>query len=87
MEREGNNMNTKLVRKQVEYLGIDSPDSPLQIKVELAGLRHAIKTIEEKIARYEQSLAIVNMELGESNGKLQEKGGDEKADTPSKEGS
>ncbi len=48
----------RLVRRTIEYAGISDPSSPSEIRVEILGLRNAIKQAEELISRHEQALEI-----------------------------
>lgn len=54
-----------LVKKNIEYLGIKEPNTYKQVKVEIAGLKHAIKIAEELIYRLEQALTIVELKQEE----------------------
>jgi hypothetical protein len=56
-----------LEKRNIEYLGIDSPKTKQELLVEILGLRNAIKTAEEKISRIEQAIAIAELQK-ESNG-------------------
>ena len=61
-----------LIKKQIEYLGIESPSTPGQVRVEMAGLRQAIKVAEELVCRLEQALAIAELKQEEyADAKLQ----------------
>jgi len=51
-----------LVKKKMEYLGIEKPDTPAQVRVEIAGLKQLIKSAEEQICRLEQAMALVVLE-------------------------
>ena len=53
---------SKLVKKKIEYLGIDQPLTMEEVDVEICGLKHAIKMAEELIARLEQSVALYSLE-------------------------
>jgi len=48
----------KLSRKTIEYAGIVDPSNPFEIKIEILGLRNAIRQAEELISRHEQALEI-----------------------------
>lgn len=76
-----------IVKKHIAYLGIEKPSSPAQVKMEISGLKHAVKVAEEMIASLEQSLAIVNLRQEEItlNEKTQKEGTDSQADTKTKE--
>ena len=51
-----------VIQKYIEYPGIDgSPTTIAQLKVEMCGLKNAIKIAEELISRYEQVLAIMEL--------------------------
>lgn len=50
-----------LIKKKLEYLGIDNPDTISQINVEIFGLKQVIKVAEEMISRLEQAVAIVEL--------------------------
>lgn len=54
-----------LVKKNIEYLGVKEPNTYKQVKVEIAGLKHAIKIAEELIYRLEQALTIVELKQEE----------------------
>lgn len=53
---------SKLAKKKIEYLGIEQPSTMEEIRVEICGLKHAIKTAEELVARLEQSVALYSLE-------------------------
>ena len=63
-----------MIKKYIEYLGIESPITENEIKVELCGLKFAIKEAERSVAGLEQSLAIVKMkkEMEKSNASKKE---------------
>ena len=48
----------KLCKKHIEYAGITEPSTPAEIRIEIFGLRNAIKQAEELISRHEQALEI-----------------------------
>jgi len=48
----------RLSKQTVEYAGISDPSTPDEIKIEILGLRNAIKQAEERISRYEQALEV-----------------------------
>jgi hypothetical protein len=61
-----------LIKKTISYLGIDSPNTSKQIRVEICGLKQAVKTAEELISRLDQALAIAELQEEEiSNAELQ----------------
>jgi len=69
-----------IVKKSIVYLGIEGPASPAQVNLEISGLKHAIKTAEEIIARLEQSMAIMVLKREEMlDGEIQEKSGEAEA--------
>ena len=69
-----------IVKKNIVYLGIDGPASPAQVRLEISGLKHAIKTAEEMIARLEQSMAIMDLKKEEIlDEEIQKKSGEPKA--------
>ena len=75
-----------LIRKKIEYLGIESPDTKAQIDVEIFGLKHAIKIAEEMISRLEQVMAIVELQKESVNAGLQKESRGEDKKTEKKEG-
>jgi hypothetical protein len=48
--------------KYIEYLGIENPETEVEIQVEITGLKHAISQAEELICRLEQALMIAKLE-------------------------
>jgi hypothetical protein len=57
-----------LTKKYIAYLGITDPSTMPQIKVEITGLKYAIKIAEEQIASLEQAAAIAELqELNEKD--------------------
>jgi hypothetical protein len=48
--------------KHIEYLGIETPETEIEIQVEITGLKHAISQAEELICRLEQALMIAKLE-------------------------
>lgn len=56
----------EIVKKYIVYPGIENPVTPAQVRVEICGLRNAIKIAEELTSRLEQVLAIVDMKQGEA---------------------
>jgi hypothetical protein len=61
----------KLIKKTVEYLGINGPETIEELQVEIAGLEHLISMAGELICRHKQSLALVNLELKGAENELQ----------------
>lgn len=56
---------TGMVKKYIAYLGIENPATVAEVKVEICGLRNAVKMAEELASRLEQSLAIADMKQAE----------------------
>ncbi len=54
----------RLVRKRIEYAGIEHPSTPEELLVEILGLRNAAKQAEELISRFEQALEIARLSAG-----------------------
>ncbi len=54
-----------MVTKYIAYLGIENPVTVAEVKVEICGLRNAVKMAEELASRLEQSLAIADMKRTE----------------------
>jgi len=54
-----------IVRKHIVYPGIAEPKTLAELKVEMFGLKNAIKIAEELISRYEQVLAIMELKQEE----------------------
>jgi hypothetical protein len=50
-----------LTKKYIAYLGITDPSTMPQIKVEITGLKYAIKIAEEQVASLEQAAAIAEL--------------------------
>lgn len=48
----------RLAKKHIIYAGVENPISASEIKVEILGLKNAVKQAEEMISRYEQVFAI-----------------------------
>jgi FlaA1/EpsC-like NDP-sugar epimerase len=48
----------RLCKRNIEYAGVADPSTPAEIRVEILGLRNAIKQAEELISRHEQALEI-----------------------------
>lgn len=48
----------RLSTRTVEYAGIVDPSTPAEIRIEILGLRNAVKQAEERISRYEQALEV-----------------------------
>jgi len=57
-----------LVKKYIAYLGINEPSTLKQVKVEIAGLQHAIEVAKESIANLNQALAIAELQKEELDG-------------------
>lgn len=51
----------RLSKRTVEYAGIVDPSTPDEIRIEILGLRNAIKQAEERISRYEQALEVARL--------------------------
>ncbi len=47
-----------ICRKAIEYAGADNPATPEEIRIEILGLRNAIRQAEELISRHEQAMEI-----------------------------
>ena len=56
---------TGMVKKYIAYLGIENPATMAEVRVEICGLRNAVKMAEELASRLEQSLAIADMKRTE----------------------
>ena len=56
---------SKIVKKHIIYAGIETPKTLQEIKVEILGLKNAIKIAEEQLSRYEQVFAIIELEKEE----------------------
>jgi len=50
---------------QIEYLGFGQPQTPSELKIEVAGLEHLISIAQERIAAFKQSLLIAEMVMEE----------------------
>ncbi len=48
----------RLCKRNIEYAGVANPSTPAEIRVEILGLRNAVKQAEELISRHEQALEI-----------------------------
>ena len=48
----------KIAKQTIEYAGVSNPGSPAEIRIEILGLRNAIKQAEELISRHEQALEL-----------------------------
>lgn len=48
----------RIVKKHIIYAGISDPKNSDELRVEILGLRNAIKQAEELISRYEQVFAV-----------------------------
>lgn len=57
-----------IIKKAISYAGIDTPKTVEEIKVEMLGLKNAIKIAEELISRYEQVFAIMEMTQKQMDG-------------------
>jgi len=75
-----------LVKKKIEYLGINSPNTPAQVRVEVAGLKQAIKVAEELICRLEQAVAIAALNNEENHAERQKTSKTEGTETKKIEG-
>jgi len=75
---------TEIVKKHIVYPGIENPVTPAQVKVEICGLRNAIKIAEELVSRLEQVLTIVELKREEMSNEQSIRA--EKGHTASKEG-
>lgn len=76
----------KLCKRVIEYAGISDPSSSMEIRIEILGLRNAIKQAEELISRHEQALeiaAFVGQTLEDQQNDVTE-GADRKNSEPSK---
>lgn len=49
----------------IDYLGFHSPQSPNELKFEVAGLEHLISIAQERIAAFKQSLLLAEMVIAE----------------------
>lgn len=56
----------EIVKKYIVYAGIENPVTPAQVRVELGGLKNAIRIAEELVSRLEQVLTIVEMKQAEA---------------------
>jgi hypothetical protein len=45
-------------RKTIEYAGLADPSTPAEMRIEILGLRNAIRQAKELISRYEQAMEI-----------------------------
>ena len=54
-----------IVKKHITYPGIEKLETITELKVEICGLKNAIKIAEELISRYEQVLAIMELKQEE----------------------
>lgn len=45
-------------RRTIEYAGVANPITPAEMRIEILGLRNAIRQAEELISRYEQAAEI-----------------------------
>jgi hypothetical protein len=54
-----------LVKKYIAYIGVKETSTLARVRVELAGLKHAIEVAKERIANLEQALAIAELQKEE----------------------
>lgn len=54
--------------KNIQYLGVDGPQTLEEIEVEITGLEHAAKQAEEQIARLRQAVAVYNLQARGNDG-------------------
>jgi hypothetical protein len=74
-----------IIKKNIVYLGIEKPSSPARVRLEISGLKHAIKTAEEMIARLEQAMAIMDLKREDVlDGMAQEKRANAEVDSTTK---
>jgi len=78
---------TDIVKKYIVYPGIENPVTPAQVKVEVCGLKNAIKIAEELVSRLEQVLTIVDMRKAEAIHEQRQEGEAEKGTTEGEKGS
>lgn len=64
--------------KNIQYLGVENPQTLEEIAVEIAGLEHAAKQAEEQIARLRQAVAVFNLQSRKHDGLQKESGTEEK---------
>lgn len=62
----------KIINKGISYPGIKDPRTIQEIKVEIYGLKNAIKIAEELISRYEQVLVMIDLEREASHASQEE---------------
>lgn len=55
-------IKNRVVKKGISYPGIEEPKTITEIRVEIYGLKNVIKIAEEQISRYEQVLALIDLE-------------------------
>jgi hypothetical protein len=48
----------RISRRTLEYVGVADPATPEEIRIEILGLRNAIRQAEELISRHEQAMEI-----------------------------
>lgn len=68
---------SKVVKKEVKYLGVKEPSTYNELKVEVCGLKHAVKQAEEMIARLEQSVALFELKAEEQSREQTKSGAEE----------
>lgn len=54
-------LHERLTAKTIEYTGAKKMEMPADARLEIAGLRNAIKQAEEMISRWEQVLLIAEI--------------------------
>jgi sulfur relay (sulfurtransferase) complex TusBCD TusD component (DsrE family) len=52
----------EVIKKHITFAGIEKPETVHELKVEIYGLKNAIKIAEELISRHEQVLSIIFLE-------------------------
>lgn len=52
-----------MIKKNIEYYGIDKPSTPTEVALEIAGLELAVLKAKEKIAILEQSKILAKLEM------------------------
>jgi FlaA1/EpsC-like NDP-sugar epimerase len=66
----------RLSTRTVEYAGIVDPSTPAEIRIEILGLRNAIRQAEELISRHEQALELAQI-MGRSIREAQQRSAEE----------
>lgn len=56
---------TKPESCEIKYIGIKTPKTPEEIRLEISGLTHAISKANERIAALNQSLFIAELYISE----------------------